>query len=212
MPFTAASLKDRPATDVKGLKMTASTKQGGKWRNSPWRLVLWGVPTTLLFIPAIMMAISAGGWQWSPFDFVFAAVLLYGATGTVDIAIRKGGSTAYRLGTGLAVLVSFLLIWVNGAVGVIGNEDNPVNLVFIAIIAIAAAGAVSARFEPRGMARAMTIAFILNAGVAALVVLNGWGGEDPPGTAGLTMLVSGFAIMWGLSGALFAKAARDRGQ
>ena len=191
--------------------MTATIEQGG-WRRSPLRLVLWSIPTALLIFPAIAMALSVDGVDWSPFDFVFAAVLLYGATGTVDLAIRKGGSMAYRLGTGLAVLVSFLLIWINGAVGVIGNEDNPANLVFIAIIAIAAAGAISSKFEARGMARAMTIACVLNAGVAALPLLFGAGADDPPGAVGLTALISAFAIMWGLSAALFAKAARDRGE
>jgi hypothetical protein len=187
-----------------------TTLRSNDWKRSPWRLVLWTVPTVLLVTPAIMMGIAAEGWRWNPFDFVFAAVLLFGATGTADLAIRKGGSTAYRLGAGLAVLVSFLLIWVNGAVGVIGDEDNPANLMFVAIIMIAAAGAVAARFEARGMARAMTIAFVLNAAIALLAPVYGWGADEPPGTAGLTMLIGGFAAMWALSAALFAKAARDR--
>ena len=64
----------------------------------------------------------------------------------------------------------------------------------------------------RGMARAMLIACALNAAIAAAVPLFGWGADEPPGTAGLTMLVSGFAAMWGLSAALFARAARDAGR
>ena len=73
-----------------------------------------------------------------------------------------------------------------------------------------AAGAVIARFEARGMARAMTTAFVLNAGIAAAVPIVNWGAGDPPGTIGLTVLIGGFAAMWGLSAVLFAKAARDR--
>ena len=190
--------------------MTA-TLHPDTWRRSPLRMLMWATPTALLIAPAVAMQFTREV-QWTAFDFVFAAVLLFGATGTVDIAIRKGGSTSYRLGAGLAVLVSFLLIWVNGAVGVIGDEDNPANLVFIAIIAIAASGAVAARFEARGMARAMLIAFVLNAAIAVLVPVYGWGGDEPPGTVRLVMLIGVFAMMWGLSSALFAKAARDRGQ
>lgn len=189
--------------------MTTTIEQHGGWRRSPWRLLLWTVPTALLIAPAVAMQFTREV-QWSPFDFLFASVLLFGSAGTIDLAIRKGGSTAYRLGAGLAVLVSFLLIWVNGAVGVIGDEDNPANLVFIAIIMIAAAGAISARFKARGMARAMGIAFILNAAIAALTPVYGWGADEPPGTLGLTMLISGFAAMWGLSAVLFARAARDQ--
>jgi hypothetical protein len=196
---------------MKGSAMTATIERNGGWRRSPWRLLLWGIPTALLIAPAVAMQFTREV-QWSAFDFVLASVLLYGATGTIDLAIRKGGSTAFRLGAGLAVLVSFLLVWINGAVGAIGDEDNPANLMFVAIIMIAAAGAVSARFEARGMARAMTVAFVLNAAVAVLAPVYGWGADEPPGTIGLTMLIGGFATMWGLSAALFAKAARDRGQ
>ncbi len=178
------------------------------WRRSPWRLLLWGIPTALLITPAVAMQFTSEV-QWTPFDFIFASVLLFGSAGTIDLAIRKGGSVAYRLGAGLAVLVSFLLVWVNGAVGVIGNEDNPANLMFIAIIMIAAAGAVAARFEARGMARAMTVAFGLNAGIAVAAPIYGWGADEPPGMIRLTMLIGTFAMMWGLSAALFAKAARD---
>ena len=46
------------------------------WHRSPWRFVLWAIPTALLVTPAIMMAIQADGWLWTPFDFVFAVVLL----------------------------------------------------------------------------------------------------------------------------------------
>lgn len=188
--------------------MTATTEPNN-WRRSPWRFVLWAIPTALLITPAVAMQFT-GEVQWSPFDFVFAAVLLYGATGTADLAIRKGGSMAYRLGAGLAVLVSFLLIWVNGAVGVIGDENNPLNLMFTGIIAVAAAGAVIARFKASGMARAMLAAFVLTAAVAIAAPVFGWGSDEPPGTAGLMMLIGGFAAMWGLSAGLFAKAARDR--
>ncbi|HEY6817257.1 MAG TPA: hypothetical protein VI168_17095 [Croceibacterium sp.] len=188
--------------------MTATSRHTG-WGGSPWRLLLWAVPTALLATPAVMMARAVEGWLWSPSDFVFAAVLLFGTTGLIDLAIRKGGSTAYRLGAALAVLVSFLLVWVNGAVGVIGNEDNPANLMFIGIIFIALAGSALARFEARGMARATLAAFALTVMIAAAIPTFGWGADEPPGTPGLTMLIAGFALLWGLSSALFTKAADD---
>jgi hypothetical protein len=188
--------------------MTANVQSGG-WRQSPWRLLLWAVPTGLLLTPALLMMREVDGWQWSPFDFVLAAVLLYGTAGLIDLAIRKGGSTAYRFGAGLAVLAAFLLIWINGAVGIIGNEDNPANLVFFGIIGIALAGSALARFEAKGMARAMLAACALTAAVAAAVPVFAWGADERPGAIGLMMLIGGFALIWGLSSALFAKAERD---
>ena len=188
--------------------MTA-TFQGSGWGRSPGRILLWAVPTVLLATPAVMMAQAAEGWLWGPFDFAVAAVLLYGTTGLIDLAISKSGSLAYKLGVALAVLASFLLIWVNGAVGVIGSEDNPANLVFVVVILVALAGSALARFAARGMARAMLLAFALTTAIAAAAPVFGWGAEEPPGTTGLTMLIGGFALAWGLSAALFAKAARD---
>lgn len=188
--------------------MTATMQTGG-WTRSPARLLLWAVPTVLLLTPAVMMAQAAEGWLWGPFDFAVAAVLLYAATAVIDLAIRKGGSLAYKLGAALAVLVSFLLLWVNGAVGVIGDEGNPANLLFVAIILVALGGAVLARFHAGGMARAMLLACGLTAAIAAAAPVFGWGADEPPGTVGLVMLIGGFAATWGLSAALFAKAARN---
>ena len=188
--------------------MTATLRHDG-WSRNPWRLVLWAIPTVLLATPAVMMLRATEGWLWGPFDFVFAAVLLFGTAGLVDLAIRKGGSLAYRLGAALALLVSLLLIWVNAAVGVIGNEDNPLNLMILGVIALALAGSALARFAAKGMAQAMLLAFALTAAIAAAAPVFGWGAQEPPGTTGLTMLIGGFALVWGLSAALFAKAARD---
>ena len=188
--------------------MTA-TLEHDRWGRSPGRLLLWAIPTALLVAPSVMMLREAEGWLWSPFDFAFAAALLYGTAGLIDLAIRRGGSTAYRLGAGLAVLVSFLLIWVNGAVGVIGDEDNPANLMLMGVILIALAGSALARFEAKGMARAMLVAFALTAAIAVAALVLGWGAGDPPGAVRLAMLIGGFSAMWGLSSALFAKTGRD---
>jgi hypothetical protein len=187
----------------------AVTLQGSGWGRSPGRIFLWAVPTVLLATPAVMMLQAAEGWRWGPFDFVVAAVLLYGSTGLLDLAIRSSASVAYKLGAALAVLASFLLIWVNGAVGVIGDESNPANLLFAGVILPALVGSLLARFQARGMARAMLAAFLLNAAIAVAVPVFGWGADEPLGTAGLTILVAGFALIWGLSAALFARAAHD---
>ena len=109
-------------------------------------------------------------------------------------------------GAALAVAATFLLIWVNGAVGFLGNEDNPANLLFLGVIAVAVLGAVFADFQPAGMARAMFAAAAAQAlvGVAALAF-----GLGSPGYDGLYEVVMGttlFGALWLISGALFRKA------
>jgi len=61
----------------------------------------------------------------------------------------------YRIGVGVALAASFLQVWMNLAVGIVGNEDNPVNLGFFAVVVTAGACAFVAQFRPDGMARAM---------------------------------------------------------
>jgi hypothetical protein len=186
--------------------MTAISGQQGGWRRSPWRLLLWAIPTALLILPAVAMQFTAEV-QWTAFDFVAAFVMLFGTTGLIDLAIRKGGSAPYKLGAGLAVLISFLLVWINGAVGFIGNEDNPVNLVYIGEILIAAVGATMARFEARGMACAMFITAAVQALVTVTALAVGLGAGDPPGAVGLAMLNGVFLALWLICAGLFRMAA-----
>jgi hypothetical protein len=187
--------------------MTAFLAPDG-WRRSPLRLLLFAIPAALLVTPAVAMRFTPEV-QWTALDFVIAAVLLFGAAGTVDLAMRSSGSWPYRLGTGLAVLISFLLVWINGAVGIIGSEDNPANLLFIAIVVGTVAGSVFAGFRPRGMALTTGLAAAATAGIAVVVLILGWGAHEPPGLVGVVALIAVFAAMWLLASGLFAKAARD---
>ena len=51
------------------------------------------------------------------------------AAGPYELAARMTGNSAYRTG-GIAVAAAFILVWMNLAVGVIGTEDNPLNLLY----------------------------------------------------------------------------------
>ena len=188
--------------------MTAMTGNAGSWRRSPWRAVLYAIPAALLLTPAVAMQFTSEV-QWSGFDFVAGAVLLFGTAGVIDLASLKAGSLAYRLGAALAVLIGFLLIWINGAVGFIGDEDNPANLLFIGIILLAVVGAVFAGFRARGMAYTMFAAAFAQTMIGAMILAVGWGAGNPPGTVGLTMLNGVFIALWLMSGGLFRLAARD---
>lgn len=83
----------------------------------------------------------------------FFAVPVIGAV--VAYKETKTHGTAYRSAVGVALAVAFLLAWANLAVGIIGSEDNPANLVYIGVPAVGIIGAIVARFRPHGMARAL---------------------------------------------------------
>ncbi len=51
---------------------------------------------------------------------------------------------AYRFAVGVALAAAFLLVWMNLAVGLIGSEDNPANLMYFGVLAVGFIGAIIA--------------------------------------------------------------------
>ena len=168
----------------------------------PWRVIGWGGAVALLLVPLVLQ------FPWTPSDFIFAGAVFGIVGGTFELAVRKSGDKWYRGGVAVALATSFLLVWINGAVGIIGDEDNPANLMFMVVILMAIAGAIAARFESAGMARAMAVTAAAEALVAVPVVALGLGANEPPGLLGILVLIGGFTGMWGLSALLFRKAAQ----
>jgi hypothetical protein len=155
----------------------------------------------LLTIPAI------AHFPWTLSDFVFAGVMFAIVGGALELAVRASDKVAYRLGAAVALGTAFLLVWINLAVGIIGNEDNPLNLMFFGVIAAALVGSIVARFTADGMARAMAVAGAIQCAIGIGVFLNNASAE-PPGRIGLLALIEFFALTWFLSAWLFRKAAQ----
>lgn len=122
----------------------------------------------------------------------------------------RPGRIPYRLGAAVALGASLLQIWMNLAVGIVGREDNPVNLGFYLVVAAAAACAFTARLRAELMARAMLAVAAMQA-LLALVIATAPSTvrDDPKGPMGVLVLSGGFVALWLLAAALFRKAARD---
>ncbi|MET0271680.1 MAG: hypothetical protein ABW360_01685 [Phenylobacterium sp.] len=127
--------------------------------------------------------------------------MLAAVCGAFELAARQTGNGAYRAAVGIAVVTAFILVWVNLAVGIIGGDDDPANLMYGAVLAVGLAGAVAARFRPQGMARALLATALAQALVVVIVLVARPG--DPAWI--LTML---FIAPWLASAWLFRKAAR----
>ena len=56
-------------------------------------------------------------------------------------ATRKMGSVMYRA-VGVAVVTAFILVWMNLAVGLIGNESNPANLMYGGVLVVGVIGVI----------------------------------------------------------------------
>jgi hypothetical protein len=164
----------------------------------PWRLIGWGGAAALLAVPAVAMLFTREV-NWDETDFIFAAIL-FGLVGLgIELAVRASTSWAWRAGAAFAVFSCFALVWVNAAVGMIGDEDNAYNLYFLGLIPFALAGAAVARLRARGMAFAM-----LAVGAAQVAIAAGGLPQDRLG-ATFSMVM---ASSWLLSAACFLLSAR----
>ena len=144
--------------------------------------------------------------NWSLFDFVFMGGLL----GCIGLAARfiwwRSTNLSSMVASSLVVLAIFLLIWVNGAVGIIGSEDNPANLMFGGVILIVISGALFTRFRPIGMAlTCLTVAAAhVVIALTALVSQSGSGSEIwPMDVLGASLF---FILIWIAAAGLFWKS------
>ena len=129
----------------------------------------------LLLIPFLAMQFTEEV-EWDLADFTVAGVLLFGAGLTYELAVRKAaGNIAYRAAIGIAVLAALSLIWVNLAVGLIGAEDNPANLMYCGVLVVGIVGAIFSRLQPRGMALTLISMALAQALVAVIALIFGLG-------------------------------------
>lgn len=164
-------------------------------------------PACLLLVPLVAMRFT-DEVAWTVSDFVIAWLLLAGAgvTYTLVSGLRQDG--AYRAGVGVAVVTALALVWINLAVGVIGSEDNPANLLYAGVLAIGAVGAIVARFQPRGMSRAL-LATALAQFLVPIIAILIWKPELTLGVLKVVVLNAGFVVLFCVSAVLFRIAARQ---
>lgn len=169
-------------------------------RRNPWRVAVWGSAALLLALPAIAMQFTREV-NWDGADFLVMGLLLAIACGVYELGARLSGNSAYRAGFGLSILAGFLMVWINLAVGIIGDEDEAANLLFAGVLVVGMLGAAIGSFRPRGMARALTATAIAQGVVAGVAASLG----SPEG-----VLISLFlAVAWLCAAVLFRKAADD---
>jgi len=167
---------------------------------SPWRIIGWGSLAALLLLPAIAMQFT-DEVDWDETDFIVAGIIFATVGGLVELAVRLSSNWFYRIGAFFGIFAGFLVVWANLAVGMIGNEDNPVNLLFIAVLLTALGGAIAGRFQAKALSHAMLAAGLIQASIGI-----GFGvlGADMRG--GIFTLI--LSSLWLLSAALF-RASRD---
>lgn len=185
--------------------MPANTEEDGG-RRGPWRKMVWGTAALLWLVPLLAMQFTSEV-NWT--ETIAYGVILSAAAGTYELALAlRTRSQAYRIAVGAALGTALLLGWVNGAVGIIGNEAQPANLLYSGVIAIGVIGAALARFRPRGVSRALLAVALAQALVPVIAPVIwpqvSWGAA---GTSGVFALNAFFVVLFVGSSFLFRRAA-----
>lgn len=180
--------------------MAGNTEDGSVRPGNRWRLAVWGAAALALLIPFVAMQLT-DEVAWDPADFIVFGAMLFAACGAYELAARMTENIAYRTAAGIALAAAFFLVWINGAVGIIGSEDNPANLMFAGVLLVGITAAFITRFRPNGMARAMLATAIAQALVGAIALIAQLGNILIP--TGL------FVALWLTSAWLFQKAERE---
>jgi len=189
--------------------MAGIAKDGGGRRVSRWRLAAWAAAALILLLPLVAMQFT-DEVVWGVADFAVFGALLLGVGVTFELAARKTGNIVYRSAVGVALAAAFILVWVNGSVGVIGSEDNDANLMYAGVLAVGVIGALIARFQPTGMAGALLATAVAQVLVAMIAVIAGLGSTAPIWPWDVLILTGFFTVMWVGSALLFRKAAREQ--
>ncbi|MES2987993.1 MAG: hypothetical protein V4808_08810 [Pseudomonadota bacterium] len=182
----------------------AMRKSGG---GNGWRAMRWGAAAALLCVPAVAMQFTREV-NWGPEDFIVMGGIFALALGAYEVLAMKAGNAAYKLASALAILGGFLLVWINLAVGIIGDEGNPANAMYLGVLAILIGGAVIVKARASGMAKTLFAASGAQVLIGAIAVLGHMGTDGPiwpRDVIGVTVILGG---VWLLSGALFRHSAR----
>jgi hypothetical protein len=188
--------------DRQGTRMTTQTDTNGTRPRLSRRLIGWSIPVLLLLVPL------ATGAPWTPSDYVVAGVLFAIVGLGIELAVRLSNDIVYRVAAAVAVVTGFLLVWVNIAVGFLGDEENPANLMFFGLLGLTLIGALVVRFRASGLARLLVATAVGQVLIGVAAVAFGLGASGDRGVYEAVMGTSMFTVLWLASAWLFARAAR----
>ena len=83
-------------------------------------LAIFAVPA-LLMAAAFLGNLFVEGWNWSRFDFILAAILLFGTAGLISLVRAIVKNSKYKILISLLIVVILVLVWMELAVGLFGT-------------------------------------------------------------------------------------------
>ncbi len=138
------------------------------------------VAAFLLLIPFTASFVTAE-MEWTLSDYILVWLMLFVAGTTYKLVSRLSTDYTYRAAVALAAITGLFMVWSNLAVGIIGNEDNAINVVYFIIIMIGFIGAFWVRFQSKGLLRVLGSMIFLLAGVCIYALMSGM--QHMPGSS-----------------------------
>jgi len=179
-------------------------------RDPPGRVrrTVWIGACALFLAPLVAMQFTHQV-VWTANDFLVFGTMLLVALASYELAERNARSAAYRWAAGITIVAAFFLVWADLAVGLIGGEDNPANLMYLGVLGVPVLGGLAARFRARPMAYVLLTTAIaqLSAGIVAL--LGNLGAEASGWPRDVIALTGIFIGLWLAAAFFFRRAARE---
>ena len=159
----------------------------------------------LLLIPLIAQ-IYTDEVNWTIIDFLVAGSLLFGTGYAYILISRLSKNIVYRVALGLALASILLLLWSNFAVGIIGSENNSINLLYLGVLLVGSIGALLNQFKPRGLSFTLLAMTCTQVAISIFAIF-----QDYPGSSNSEIIIVNgvFIVMFLLSAVMFQYVARQ---
>lgn len=111
-----------------------------------------------------------------------------------------------KKGMRLAILNTFLLLWVSMGVGVIGRDGEPLNVIYFGVVAVWIIIGAVGKFQADIMVKALSATAIAQAIVTVVAISLKWGYPYSPAFE-LLFLNGFYIVLWLWSASFFKRAS-----
>lgn len=163
----------------------------------------------LLLVPLVAMQFTTDV-NWSVSDFIIMGALIFGTGVSFVFVMKYAINFVYRIAMLGAFGTTFLLVWANLAVGLIGAGPHWGNMMYLAVYVIVIVGSIRSRFASNGMERVMYVAAVSLVVIAAIAIVAGMGAY-PGSSVNEIIAVNGFfGTLYAIAGSLFRLASQEK--
>ena len=120
---------------------------------------------------------------------------------------RVPANRYYKYGMAIGMVTGFLLFWVNGAVGIIGSENNDANMMYLMVLLLAFLASIAVGFKAAHMMWVMRVSAVAFVVIAVLALVFDMGVSGPVWPWDVVWITVFFMTLLLFAGWLFQQAA-----